>query len=147
VTWRGNRPNRVRLAGSKKRETYGVSTSLHTPLLKTRRPRLTDGLVVLSPSRCLLVDASLGEGRTRDANAQKQRRNIREGGGRTASGAEESRDHVRSPFGAGLQVVGRSSWCFGPLRTRRETFSLLDPTSGATPIRRKGTTSYIGLRT
>jgi hypothetical protein len=38
-------------------------------------------------------------------------------------------------------------WCFGPLRTRHETSSLLDPTSGATPIRRKGTTSDIGLRT
>jgi hypothetical protein len=35
-----------------------VSTSLHTPLLKTRRPRRTEDLVVLSPSRCLLEDVA-----------------------------------------------------------------------------------------
>jgi hypothetical protein len=48
----------VRLAGVEKGKTYGVSTSLHTPLLKTRRPRRTDGLVVLSPSRFLLVNVA-----------------------------------------------------------------------------------------
>jgi hypothetical protein len=34
VTWRGNRPNRVRLAGVEKGKTYGVSTSLQRALAR-----------------------------------------------------------------------------------------------------------------